>query len=81
MPKVKKFKPIEQEIIEDDLRSRYGGMMDAKSVGTELGLTHHSSYENWLSDVPFVRVNRLRRYRVADVAEKIYRSINAEKGA
>ena len=75
MPKIKKLKPPLQQQLEDELRSRYGGMMCALDVARELGITHHSSYEKWLADVPCVRVNKLRRWRCADVAEKIYRSM------
>ena len=75
MPKVKQFKPLLQQQLEDELRSRYGGMMCALDVARELGIKHHSAYEAWLADVPCVRVNKKRRWRCADVAAKIYRSM------
>ena len=75
MPKIKTLKPPLQQQLEDELRSRYGGMMRALDVARELGIKHHSAYEAWLADVPCVRVNRLRRWRCADVAAKIYRSM------
>ena len=74
MPRVKKFKPLAQEELENELRDRYGGMMTALDVARELGLKHHSAYTAWLSDVPATIVNGLKRYRVAVVAEKIYKS-------
>ena len=73
MPRVKFTTPPEQLEIEDDLRKRYGGMMTAAAVGRELGLTIHQ-YTIWLRDVNFVMVNGRKRYRVAAVAEKLYRS-------
>lgn len=77
MPRVKIGVPPEQLAIEDELRERYGGMMKALDVARELGLKHHSSYENWLSDVPHVIVNGLKKWRVKDVAEKIYQNYSA----
>ena len=74
MPRVKKFKPLAQEELENELRERYGGMMTALDVGRELGLRHHSAYNAWLESVPATIVNGLKRYRVAVVAEKIYKS-------
>ena len=74
MPRVKKFKPIAQEELENELRERYGGMMSALDVARELGLRHHSAYNAWLADVPATIVNGLKRYRVAAVAEKIYKN-------
>ena len=76
MPKLKILTPPGQQLIEDELRARYGGMMTAKQVGTELGVKHHSSYETWLADVPHTLVNGHKRWRVAHVAEKIYLNTN-----
>lgn len=73
MPKVNFLVPPGQLEIENDLRRRYGGMMTASSIGRELGIVDHKSYEEWLNDVPFVLVNGRKRYRVAAVAEKLYR--------
>lgn len=78
MPRQKKFKPIAQEQLEVELRDRYGGMMTAAAVGRELGLTHQYTYVAWLKDVPYVNVNGRKRYRCADVAEKIYMSTTTE---
>lgn len=75
MPKVKTLKPPLQQQIEDELRSRYGGMMSALDAARELGLKDHHSYEAWLKDVPCVRVNNRRRWRCADIAAKIYKSM------
>lgn len=73
MPRVKYLTPPGQLEIEDELRNRYGGMMTAAAVGRELGLSIQQ-YTVWLRDVNFVMVNGRRRYRVAAVAEKLYRS-------
>lgn len=73
MPKLKTLIPPSQQLIEDDLRARYGGMMTAIQVGRELGVKHHSAYEAWLADVPHTLVNGHKRWRVSRIAEKIYR--------
>ena len=74
MPRVRLAVPAAQLELEDELRSRYGGMMTAAEVGRELGISDHTTYEKWLADVKFVRVNNRKRWRVADVAGKIYRN-------
>ena len=73
MPRVKYGIPPEQLELEEELRDRYGGMMTAAEVGRELGLSGPHHYNDWLRDVPAVMVNGRKRWRVARVAEKIYR--------
>jgi len=73
MPRVKLLIPPEQQLLEDELRERYGGMMTAIDVGRELGVKHHSTYEAWLADVPHTMVNGHKRWRVSRIAEKMYR--------
>lgn len=73
MPRTKYLTPPQQKDIEEDLRERYGGgMMTAIDVGRELGIKDHTSYEAWLSDVPYYIVNNRKRWRVADIAKKMY---------
>lgn len=72
MPKLKKFKPIEQQEREDELRSLYGGMMTIADVSEELGRVHFKTAQKWLSGLPAVSVNGRLRFRVADVAERMY---------
>ena len=67
-----------QEELENELYDRYGGMMSALDVARELGIVHYSAYHAWLADVPAVIVNGRKRYRVAAVAEKIYKSTEVE---
>jgi len=76
MPKITKLKPPEQQVIEDELRSRYGGAMSTRQVGIELGLKDTAT-KRWCEDaqVPYVQTERsARRYRVADVAKAIYQN-------
>ena len=75
MPRVKFAIPPEQLALEDALRDRYGGMMDARSVGKELGVKDTAAAK-WLDGVTYVLVNNRRRYPVRHVAEKIYLSTN-----
>lgn len=74
MPKVRIGVPQRQREIEDDLRARYGGAMTAKDVGVELGMKHPNTYNGWLADVPAIVVNNRKKWRVADVAGKIYQN-------
>lgn len=78
MPRVKTGIPREQLEIEEDLRSRYGGMMRITDVQTELGVKRYETARQWLQDVPMTRVNKSKRWRVAAVAEKIYRDTRVE---
>ena len=77
MPRTRVGIPAEQLEIEEDLRERHGGAMTALDVGRELGLSKYTSYNAWLSDVPSIDVNGRKRYRVRDVAEKLYRGMSA----
>lgn len=72
MPKVRLCVPSLQLQMENELRGRYGGMMQAKDVGAELGFKHHISWEKWLADVPYIIVNERKRWPVKNVAEKMY---------
>lgn len=72
MPKLKKFKPPEQEEFENEFRGRYGGCMTVQQVGVEISAEHPDTVKKWLEGVPFIKVNGRRKYRVADVAERFY---------
>lgn len=72
MPKLKKFKPPEQEAREAELRKLYGGMMDISNVCVELGHVDRRTASKWVSGVPAVRVNKQLRFRVADIAALEY---------
>ena len=73
MPKVNWCVPQRQREIAEELRERYGGMMTASDVMRELGLNHDAPTTRWLEGVPAVIVNNRKRYRVSDIASKIYR--------
>ena len=73
MPRVKYGIPQAQKEIESDLREHYGGMLTAKDVAREISLSQYAAYMRWLADVPSIDINGRKKYRVADVAAKIYR--------
>lgn len=72
MPKLKKFKPIELEEREKELRKLYGGMMSSADVGEELGRLDPKTVRKWLVGIEGVNVNGRLRFRVADIAEREY---------
>ena len=57
----------------DDLRTRYGGMMSLADVGEELGLGDKPT-RKWLEGITAIDINGRKRYRVMDVAGKLYRN-------
>lgn len=74
MPRTKKYIPAEQKAWEDELRERYGGMMTRRQIGIELG---HGNNYRWLNRFTadlraYGERNGYKRFKVADVAEKIY---------
>lgn len=76
MPRIKKFIPYEQQLWEDELRERYGGMMTKRQIGLELG--HGKNYrwmDKFVEDLRSYGDSVRRRYKVSDVAEKIYRTM------
>lgn len=75
MPKVTFNIPQKQREIAEELREHFGGMMTATDVGRELGISHDASISKWLADVPSVTVNNRKRWRVSDVAAKIYKEM------
>ena len=72
MPRTKVGVPPEQLIIEEELRTRYGGMMSAAAVGRELGLCKAPSYTRWLDGLPYNEVNGRKKWSVRDIARKIF---------
>ena len=74
MPKIKRFVPAEQKAWEDELRDRYGGMMTRRQIGIELGHGNNYRWVNrFVEDLRAYGVtNGYPRYKVSDVAEKIY---------
>lgn len=73
MPKITWNIPQRQREIAEDLRDRYGGMMTASDVMRELGFKHDAPTTKWLSDVPAVKINNRKKWRVNDVAAKLHR--------
>lgn len=76
MPRVKKFVPYDQQVWEDELRQRYGGMMTKRQIGIELG--HRNNYrwmDKFVADLRSYGDSVRRRYKTSDVAEKIYRTM------
>ena len=63
MPKLKKFKPVEVEEREAELRKRYGGMMSSADVSEELGRVDPKTVRKWLSGIVGVNVNGRLRFR------------------
>lgn len=76
MPRVKLGIPAEQLALEQELRDRYGGMMKVKDVQEELGVRSYNTASSFLEGMTFVKVGKVKKYRVADVAKRIY--INME---
>lgn len=76
MPRVKLGIPAEQLALEQELRDRYGGMMGTRDVQEELGVGSYNTAASFLEGVSFIKVGKLKKYRVADVAKRIY--INME---
>lgn len=70
MPKLRR-NAREVEIAEE-LRSRYGGMMDVYDMQHELGVKDRRTAEKFLDGVTHINVNRRKKWRVYDVAHRIY---------
>lgn len=75
MPKVTWNIPDEEKRIAEELRKRYGiGTLSIPQVQQELGLSRSSTL-HWLEDVPVLRIEKRNKYRVSDIAHKIYANI------
>lgn len=73
MPKLKKFKPVQQEAIEKELIGRYGSKMTFEAVEEEMGRVTAKTARKWLESLPVKKVGTQNLYRTADLAELIYR--------
>ena len=69
MPKILNLATKE---IAEELRSRYGGMMTCQDIMREIGAKHHTAGERWVADIPYTIVNGRKKWRVSEVARKIY---------
>lgn len=72
MPKVSWMIPEEEKRIAEELRKRYGiGTLSIPQVQEELGLSRNGALA-WLKDVPALRIESRKKYRVSDIAHKMY---------
>lgn len=65
------MKSYRQLEIEEDLRTRYKGMMTISEVGNELGLKNRTYIGAFLADLPVYKLHGRRRWRIADVAKRL----------
>lgn len=73
MPRLKKFIPYAQQEIADALYQRYGGMMTKRQIGIELGRKNNCRWQYaFVSDLRPYGDGSWKRYKVEDVAAKIY---------
>ncbi|MBO7172341.1 MAG: hypothetical protein J6V52_05260 [Bacteroidaceae bacterium] len=70
MPKLRRN--VREAEIADDLRKQYGGMMDVTDMQHELGVKDRRTAERFLDGLTHVTVNRRKKWRVGDVAHRIY---------
>lgn len=70
MPKLRKPKRAQE--IADELRGFYGGMLGIEDVKLELGAQDRRTAEKFLANVPYIAVNGRKKWRVGDVAMRIY---------
>lgn len=73
MPRTKVGIPWEQQELEEELRQRYGGYMTKPEIAQELGISIPTVYK-WVEGMEAFKVGRIRKYRVRDVAKRIYES-------
>ena len=62
---------LRQKELEDDIRSRHGGMLSAAEVGREIGVQNKASVRRFLEGLPAYEVGGRRRWRIADVAKRL----------
>ena len=73
MPKTRRFIPFAQQELEDELRSRYGGMMTKRQIGLECGRVNNCRWQyRFVSDLRPYGEGSWKRYKVSDVAAKLY---------
>lgn len=56
----------------EDLRKRYGGMLNLRDIQKELGLKDAKTARAFLEGVPSTIVCRRRKWAVEDFARKLY---------
>lgn len=72
MPKITWNIPQEQRALVEELRGRYGGMMSRSDVMAEIGCSSARSTDMWLAGLPYVQVNKRKKWRVDAIAKHIY---------
>lgn len=64
--------PEAQKALAEELRKRYGGAMTLVDIAHELGVKKAETARSFMGNAPAVRVNRRLKWRVCEVAKKIY---------
>lgn len=72
MPRTKLCVPAEQNRLAEDIRTRYGNMLNTRGVGLVIGVTDYKSINRWLEGLPCYEINNRKRYTAADVAKRLY---------
>lgn len=70
MPKLRK--PLRAQEIADELRAVYGGMLSVEDLKRELGAKDRRTAEKFMENASYVSVNGRKKWRVGDVAMRIY---------
>lgn len=75
MPRTKVGIPWEQQELEAELRERYKGKgyMSLRDIATELGVSI-PTVRKWAEGMDRFKIGREHKYRVRDVAKRIYES-------
>ncbi|MBQ3379703.1 MAG: hypothetical protein IJG50_07580 [Clostridia bacterium] len=64
----------EEKALVRELRELYGGAMTLADITREIGAVKPATGKKWAQDLPAVRINGRLRWRVTDVARKLYES-------
>lgn len=70
MPKLRK--PLRAQEIASELRMEYGGMLCVEDLKRELGAKDRRTAEKFMENASYVCVNGRKKWRVGDVAMRIY---------
>lgn len=54
------------------LRAEYGGHLNLAQIQRELGCKDRRTAEEWLGDMPYIRVGSQRKWSAEEIAEKLY---------
>lgn len=65
------MKTVRQIEIEEDLRTRHGGLLTFAEVSEEIGIKHKDTVNGFLNGLPVYRVEGKRRWRTADIARHL----------